>query len=411
MMQTSHEITNAVAVADDDANNASSKVDNSVNGSINEVKSPEKNRRPSDLSIPKKRVHFGTPGSSSKGGTSPWGFFKSLSFKKKNVPGHDETSSLLHPAAQPESPTVTKLKSMFTWNRSTSLPVKHESNVSPLIPSPVSARTYSEQQKSKKKAEKCSVSRSHSTPLRNIVIVRSVSFAARKENDEIESADDQIRPAQVENDEEIDEEEAVCRICYVAFDEGTQLKMECSCKGALKLVHEECAFRWFTMKGNKNCDVCLTKVSNLPVTLFRMRSYVQRQNITAQTQRGLDPETISAWQDFVRLVLISTICYFLLIEQLLINNLKTQAVMIAAPFSLTFGLLSSTFAILATKKHIWRYAVLEFAFLGITLYLLYSLLHLEAVYAVMLSSVIGFGLALSLNALYIRYTVWRAQTS
>lgn len=103
---------------------------------------------------------------------------------------------------------------------------------------------------------------------------------------------DQIHPAQVENDEEIDEEEAVCRICLVAFDEGTQLKMECSCKGALKLVHEECAFKWFTMKGDKNCDVCLRKVSNLPVTLFRIRSYVQRQNITAQTQRSLDPETI-----------------------------------------------------------------------------------------------------------------------
>lgn len=37
-------------------------------------------------------------------------------------------------------------------------------------------------------------------------------------------------------------------------------------------------------------------------------------------------------------------------------------------------------------------------------------LHLEAIYAVMLSSVIGFGLAMALNALYIRYTVWQAQT-
>lgn len=119
-----------------------------MNESTNEVKHPEKNRRPSDLSIPKKRVHFGTPGSSSNGGTSPWGFFRALSFKKKNVPG-DESRSLLDPAVQPESPVVAKLKSMFTWNRSTSLPVKHDSNVSPSIPSPVSARTYSEQQKSK----------------------------------------------------------------------------------------------------------------------------------------------------------------------------------------------------------------------------------------------------------------------
>ncbi|KAJ0779720.1 putative Zinc finger, RING-CH-type, Zinc finger, RING/FYVE/PHD-type [Helianthus annuus] len=397
MMQSSHEIT----VVDDDDINAS-EVDDSVKESTNEVKNSEKNTRRSDLSlkIPTRHAQI----DASKGGTSSR-VVKGVRFKEK-TPRDGERSPLLHP----ESPIVTKIKSIFHGNRSWSLPVKQESNMSPSITTPVSARTYGEQQKSQIRAVKPHVSRSLSVPLRNIVVVRSVSFAARKDNDQIESADDEIIPAQVETEEEIDEEEAVCRICMEPCAEGNQLKMECSCKGALRLVHEECAVKWFNLRGDKICEVCRREVSNLPVTLFRMRSYAQRQNINARNQQGLSPETISAWQDFVRLVLISTLCYFFVIEQLLIDELKTQAVVIAAPFAFTFGLLSSTLAVkLAIPEYIWRYAVLEFALVAMLLHLFYSWLQLKAIYAVMVSSVIGFGLAMTLNELYIRYTFWRLQ--
>ncbi|CAH1415172.1 unnamed protein product [Lactuca virosa] len=427
-MQTSHEISSAVA--DDDDRNASEVDTSEKESSTNEVKNYGKSTRFSDLSlnIPPRHAHFSSnrrekaslqsPGISSNGtsssSSSSRGIFRGLSFKKKDhVPHNGESSSLLPSdtnAPPPESPIVSNTISNLHWKRCTSLPVKHaSSNPSPSATTPVSARTYSEQQKSHIQA---TVSRSLSVPGRNIVIVRSISFAARKDNDQADSANDQIGSVEVENDEEIDEEEAICRICFDSCDEGNQLKMECSCKGALRLVHEECAVKWFSVKGNKNCDVCGREVSNLPVTLLRMPSYAQRQtmNMNPQNQQHLNSGTISAWQDFVVLVLISTICYFFFLEQLLIRDLKTQAIVIAAPFSFTFGILSSTFSvILAIREYIWTYAALEFALVAMILHLFYSWLELKAIYAVMLSGILGFGVAMTLNALYIRYFVWRVQ--
>ncbi|KAI3728018.1 hypothetical protein L6452_16643 [Arctium lappa] len=417
MMQTSQEITNPV---DDDHRNAS-QIDASVEESGSEVTNSGKTMRRSDLSlnIPPRHAHFGSsrngkafaqsPGISSNGNSASRSIFRGLSFKKKDPP-NGESSSLLPNATQPENPAVANIMPALHWNRCASLPVKHASNTSPSVATPVSARTYSEQQKSQIRAVQPSVSRSLSVPGRNIVIVRSISFATRKANDQTDTADEDEISIEVENDEEIAEEEAVCRICLETCDEGNTLKMECSCKGDLRLLHEECAIKWFSVKGNKTCDVCGREVSNLPVTLLRIPSYVQRQNMPPRNQQGLDPGTISAWQDFVVLVLISTICYFFFLEQLLIHDMKTQAIVIAAPFSFTFGLLSSTFAvILAIKEYIWSYAALEFALVAMILHLFYSWLQLKAVYAVMLSAVLGFGLAMTLNALYIRYFVWRAQ--
>ncbi|CAM8944117.1 unnamed protein product [Rhodiola kirilowii] len=341
---------------------------------------------------------------------STGGFIRALSFKKKCNLFHVEETSPLNPetsASDGRSSGVNN-KPTFSWKRCTSLPVKHASNLSPSITMPSSARNSDEQHK--QQCAPITIPRSLSVPMRNFVIVRSISFKNREGNGQTVCNDEQIeQPQTEENDEEIPEEEAICRICLDPCEEGYTLKIECSCKGALRLLHEDCAVKWFSTRRSKNCDVCGKEIMNLPVTILPVQSARRdlRDNRHESGQPILNSQPISVWQDFVVLILISTICYFFFLEQLLVRDLKTRAIAIAAPFSFTLGILSSTFAILlAMKEYIWSFAALEFALVAVILHIFYIMLNLKIVYAILLATILGLGAAMSLNLLYVRCFAW-----
>uniref|UniRef100_A0A2N9FCA9 RING-CH-type domain-containing protein n=1 Tax=Fagus sylvatica TaxID=28930 RepID=A0A2N9FCA9_FAGSY len=121
--------------------------------------------------------------------------------------------------------------------------------------------------------------------------------------------------------ENILEEEAVCRICFVELGEGADtFKMECSCKGELALAHKECVVKWFSIKGNKICEVCKQEVQNLPVTLLRIQN-VQVLNLQGSGQQA---------EDVPVLVIVSMLAYFSFLEQLLVHIQAVLSVLIAA---------------------------------------------------------------------------------
>ncbi|GMI69813.1 hypothetical protein like AT3G06330 [Hibiscus trionum] len=296
-----------------------------------------------------------------------------------------------------KSPNMASFRSPFNWKRWSSLPA---SNLFRSTNVPSSVKLSDEQDKANEEEKGAAVSRSLSVPGRNVVIVRTASFDVHAAN-----CEDKVNVVPMEsNDEEIPEEEALCRICLDVCEEGNMLKMECSCKGALQLVHETCAIKWFSTKGNKNCEVCRQQVQNLPVTLLWLQPNSQMSNRAAPrsiNSQDLPSQSVSSWQDVALLVLISIVCYFFFLEQLLIHSLKSRAILIAAPFAFILGLLASIFAVtLAIKDCIWTYAAFEFALVVLIAHVLYFMLHLKPVVVILLSGAFSFGIAMTINVLF-----------
>lgn len=233
---------------------------------------------------------------------------------------------------------------------------------------------------------------------------RPVPVETVASNDGIEEAVD----APEDGGEDIPEEDAVCRICLVELNEGGEtLKLECSCKGELALAHQECAIKWFSIKGNKTCDVCRQEVQNLPVTLLRIQiRTVNRQPRNGVQQRAAHPHRF--WKETPVLVMVSTLAYFCFLEQLLVADMKSRALAISLPFSCLLGIFSSILAsTMATDNYLWAFATFQFAFLILFAHIFYNLLKMGAVLAILLASFTGFGIAISLNAMLIEYLRWR----
>ncbi|XP_003563408.1 uncharacterized protein LOC100839069 [Brachypodium distachyon] len=211
--------------------------------------------------------------------------------------------------------------------------------------------------------------------------------------------------------EDIPEEEAVCRICLIELNEGGEtLKMECSCKGELALAHQDCAVKWFSIKGNKICDVCRQEVQNLPVTLLRIPTQtVNRRLVNGGAQQRV-AQQYRFWQDIPILVMVSMLAYFCFLEQLLVTDMRAHALAISLPFSCVLGLLSSMIAsTMVTKSYLWAYASFQFAIVILFAHIFYNVLRVNPVLAVLLSSFTGFGIAISTNSLLVEYLRWRSR--
>ncbi|KAF9595806.1 hypothetical protein IFM89_004744 [Coptis chinensis] len=238
--------------------------------------------------------------------------------------------------------------------------------------------------------------------------------------------------------EHIPEEEAVCRICLVELGEGGDtFKMECSCKGELALAHKECAVKWFSIKGNKNCDVCNQEVQNLPVTLLRIQNdqFSNLQNRSPQTpvQQYRQAKirchlhcvvtvifyiiigyclifyaSSRVWQDVPVLVIVSMLAYFCFLEQLLVTKMGSGAIALSLPFSCILGLLASmTSSTMVPRRFVWFYASIQFLLVVLFAHLFYSLLRVQAVLSILLSTFAGFGVAMSVNSILVEVLRWR----
>ncbi|KAG6470392.1 hypothetical protein ZIOFF_071461 [Zingiber officinale] len=211
--------------------------------------------------------------------------------------------------------------------------------------------------------------------------------------------------------EDIPEEEAVCRICFIELSEGGEtLKMECSCKGELALAHKECAVKWFSIKGNKRCDVCKQEVRNLPVTLLRLQNNQTVRRHAAYATHRQQVAQYRILQDVPILVMVSMLAYFCFLEQLLVSELGPHALAISLPFACVLGLLASMIAsTMVSQSYIWAYASFQFALVILFAHVFYSVLGVSPVFSILLSSFTGFGISISMNSLLIEYLRWRAR--
>ncbi|GMI92098.1 hypothetical protein like AT5G60580 [Hibiscus trionum] len=364
----------------------------------------------------------GSPGpSSSRGKSSLKSLLPKLSFKQRNANLDIEKAAAIALASsstlQREKPSISRtlsISKIFTprMKRTSSLPVTRNTNSNL---EPASSGSLSGSVNSNKKGKVLQISRSFSVPVddkegklrRMDSFFRVIPSTPRVKEGEI-SSNASMGPDADNSDpdgEDIPEEDAVCRICLVELCEGGEtLKMECSCKGELALAHKDCAVKWFSIKGNKTCDVCKQEVQNLPVTLLRL------QNIHGGTSRGLqaDAPGYRVWHEVPVLVIVSMLAYFCFLEQLLVEKMGTGAIAISLPFSCVLGLLSSmTSSTMVQRRFVWIYAAVQFSLVVTFAHIFYSLVKVQAILSILLATFSGFGIAMSGTSIIVEILRWR----
>ncbi|TYH70347.1 hypothetical protein ES332_D05G110900v1 [Gossypium tomentosum] len=365
----------------------------------------------------------GSPGpSTSRGKSSLKSLLPKLSFKQRNVNSDIENAAIFAPESSStslrEKPSIARtlsLSKIFTprIKRTASLPVVTQIANANL--EPTSSGSLGGSVNSSRKGNVLQISRSFSVPLndkegttlrRMDSFFRVVPSTPRVKEGEISSNASVGPDAENGNPdgEDIPEDEAVCRICLVELCEGGEtLKMECSCKGELALAHKDCAVKWFSIKGNKTCDVCKQEVQNLPVTLLRIQS-IRARNGALQA----DAQGYRVWQEVPVLVIVSMLAYFCFLEQLLVGKMGTGAIAISLPFSCVLGLLSSmTSSTMVQRRFVWVYASIQFALVVFFAHIFYSLVKVQSILSILLATFSGFGIAMSGSSIIVEILRWR----
>ncbi|KAM0002493.1 putative Zinc finger, RING-CH-type, Zinc finger, RING/FYVE/PHD-type [Helianthus debilis subsp. tardiflorus] len=166
----------------------------------------------------------------------------------------------------------------------------------------------------------------------------------------------------------------------VELKEGADdtLKMACNCKGELVLAHQECAIKWFSIEGNKTCEVCKQEVKNFAVTLLRI------QRSQSRILRG------NGAMQQLEVTRYSMLAYFCFLEQLLVDKMGSGAIAISLPFSCILGLLASmTSTTMVKRRYAWVYAGVQFALV----------LNVPGVLSVLLATFAGFSGAMCVTSI------------
>ncbi|KAL0309734.1 UNVERIFIED_CONTAM: hypothetical protein Sradi_5915700 [Sesamum radiatum] len=363
----------------------------------------------SPLPSPNRLRFIGSPGpSSSKGKSAMKNFLPKLNFKFRNTNSEIEKDAMLALGASPEMRGKISIARTFSLTKIFTPKMKRTSSLpaTPILHSnPESAHggITSTEADVPKGGYQLPMHRSLSVPVLNKDgslkqmddlggIYRVIPTTPRPtEQTPATSIPSVAIDIGVNNNytEDIPQEEAVCRICLVELGECSDtLKMECSCKGELALAHQECAIKWFSIKGNKTCDVCKQEVKNLPVTLLRI------QNVQTQGHGARQPEITRyrVWQDVPVLVIVSMLAYFCFLEQLLVAKMGSSAIAISLPFSCILGLLAS----------------MTSTTMGMPLYFWNLSLHVQAVLSVLLATFAGFGGAMCGTSILKWRRTWNA---
>ncbi|XP_058750110.1 uncharacterized protein LOC131623110 [Vicia villosa] len=128
--------------------------------------------------------------------------------------------------------------------------------------------------------------------------------------------------------------------CLNYLKEARHSSWNVAAKVNFALAHQECAIKWFSIKGTRTCDVCKKDVRNLAVTLLQIQS-VRNRFAGASRSQLEDVNEYMVWQEVPLLVIVSMLTYFCFLEHLLVTKMGTGAFAISLPFFCVLGLLSS----------------------------------------------------------------------